>query len=183
MRVGINQAWKNGTPKEPRHELKTWPDPFDAVLSGHKAHEIRSTVDRDFEVGDWIRLREWNPSSPGAGYTGRTADVLVTYRTRAGTFGLPPKVTVLSVKKLEVSPGEIAVVADQMFQSRIGQALNQLQTEREALRRELDRERNRKLTKREAAGLLYSAFTFRELFLIGLLAGATIAAAIRLCAL
>jgi len=41
------------------HELKIHPAPFAAILAGTKTHEIRSTADRTFAVGDVLHLREW----------------------------------------------------------------------------------------------------------------------------
>lgn len=75
------------------HELKAWPDPFDAVLRGDKRYEVRPD-DRAFAVGDTLHLREWCP--PEGPYTGREAHVEVTYLTR-GAFGVPPGLVVMSV--------------------------------------------------------------------------------------
>lgn len=44
----------------PIHDLKTWTEPFNAILSGAKTHEIRR-ADRPFAVGDRLLLREWRP--------------------------------------------------------------------------------------------------------------------------
>lgn len=65
------------------HELKTWPDYFEAVTRGAKTFEVRVN-DRDFELGDFLVLREWDPHDcdhpgGGPGYTGRVAQVRVNY--------------------------------------------------------------------------------------------------------
>jgi hypothetical protein len=56
------------------HELKTAPPYFESVWNGHKPFEIRK-FDREYRVGDLLKLREWNGE---VGYTGRTiwADIL-----------------------------------------------------------------------------------------------------------
>jgi hypothetical protein len=48
--------------KTKQHELKTWPDPFSAVVIDQKRHVIRQD-DRGFRVGDMLWLREWDPFS------------------------------------------------------------------------------------------------------------------------
>ena len=63
------------------HDLKCWPAFFQAILEGRKRHDLRRAVDRDFRVGDRLRLREYNPAP--AGYTGREQLVVVTYVTSA----------------------------------------------------------------------------------------------------
>ena len=62
------------------HELKVWPDYFAALIDEEntKSFEIREN-DRDYRVGDWLRLREWNPNTND--YTGSAISVRVTYMT------------------------------------------------------------------------------------------------------
>ena len=100
------------------HNLKTWPQPFRAVLAGNKHHEVRRS-DRDFEVGDVLVLQEWKndlqsdelefflliPESDrddaeDPRYTGHDVFVEVTYLTKGGTYGLPEDLCVMSIKKL-----------------------------------------------------------------------------------
>lgn len=57
------------------HELKIWPDFFDPVANGTKRFEMRMN-DRNFQVGDKLLLREWNPIDE---YTGRSVRVAVTH--------------------------------------------------------------------------------------------------------
>ena len=49
------------------HDLKIWPEHFDAVVSGRKRFEVRVN-DRGYEVGDTLHLREWEPDEER--YTG-----------------------------------------------------------------------------------------------------------------
>jgi hypothetical protein len=42
------------------HFLKSWPEFFDAQVSGAKTFEIRRN-DRGYEVGDVLILRKWDP--------------------------------------------------------------------------------------------------------------------------
>jgi hypothetical protein len=67
------------------HELKSWSEMFEAVISRAKPFEVRLN-DRGFKVGDYLHLREWAPPDeigredhePGE-YTGREAIVVITY--------------------------------------------------------------------------------------------------------
>jgi hypothetical protein len=45
-----------------RHDLKTWPKPFSAILANLKKHEVRVN-DRVFREGDELYLREWAPAT------------------------------------------------------------------------------------------------------------------------
>lgn len=61
------------------HDLKCWPDFFRAIAAGEKRHDLRRSSDRRFEIGDRLRLREFDPRS--STYTGREQMVMVTYIT------------------------------------------------------------------------------------------------------
>lgn len=76
-----------------KHELKTWTHAFKAVWSGLKRYELRPN-DRDFSVGQVVRLREWDHITET--YSGREVFVTVTYVTRGGEWGLPNDRTVFS---------------------------------------------------------------------------------------
>lgn len=51
------------------HDLKTWPEYFEAVRQGNKDFEVRRD-DRGFEFGDLLVLREWDNAN--SEYTGRS---------------------------------------------------------------------------------------------------------------
>ena len=87
------------------HDLKTLPVYFDAVLRGDKTFEVRKN-DRDFQTGDTLVLKEWDPDArgpetvssgglpqaprmPGA-YTGREIMATASYilHDTWGQFGL-----------------------------------------------------------------------------------------------
>jgi hypothetical protein len=91
------------------HDLKTWPEPFQAVREGRKRYEIRHD-DRGFAVGDTLVLREWNPSpisngvfSQPWGFTNLSLTVRVTYITPGGAWGLPQNLCVMSIEPVERS--------------------------------------------------------------------------------
>lgn len=83
------------------HELKTWPEFFNATRNGEKKFELRRN-DRDFKVGDQLFLKEWNPevtqSCNVQGYTGRELLVRVDYiMDDAHRFGLDPDFIIMSI--------------------------------------------------------------------------------------
>ncbi len=77
------------------HELRCWPDPFAAARRGDKPYEIRRH-DRDFEVGDLLILREYDPQNQC--YSGRMLYRQITHITSAGAYGLPEGLCVLGIK-------------------------------------------------------------------------------------
>lgn len=63
------------------HDLKIHPEPFAQARAGRKRYEIRRD-DRDFQVGDLVRLQEWDPAR---GYTGEELlPQVITCITRNG---------------------------------------------------------------------------------------------------
>lgn len=97
------------------HNLKTHREPFAAVWDGIKPYELRRD-DRGFQVGDLLRLREWDEkiadaprqagieSDPEAeAYTGREILAVVTYKTSGGEYGLPADLCVLAIDPVEWS--------------------------------------------------------------------------------
>lgn len=78
------------------HDLKTWLEPFDAVWSGEKRHEVRQD-DRGFAVGDDLLLRRWDQT--GEKFAGRFVKARVTHITREPW--VPPPLCVMSIHVLE----------------------------------------------------------------------------------
>jgi ASC-1-like (ASCH) protein len=106
------------------HELKIWPEYFEAVVSGNKTVELRQEDDYQFAVGDGLILREWDlqrlPESVQMywsglirlsdavrsrfelqGYTGRQCRVRITHvlRDSEGRW-LQPGVVALSIVRV-----------------------------------------------------------------------------------
>lgn len=85
------------------HELKTWPEFFEQIVSGKKTFELRND-DRNFVVGDVLCLQEYDPTTKQ--YTGRetvrSVSHILRHRPDAGcaaTFGLMPGYVVLSLAR------------------------------------------------------------------------------------
>lgn len=79
-----------------RHELKTWPGPFAAVRANLKPWEMRKN-DRDYRVGDLLRLHEWCPEAND--YTGEIEERRVTWMLEGGQFGLPADYVIMSLTR------------------------------------------------------------------------------------
>lgn len=79
------------------HDLKCWPEYFNAIMEGRKDFELRKD-DRPFNVGDTLVLHEYSPSSP-RGYTGHRIERIVKYILRdASQFGLQPGYCIMGLK-------------------------------------------------------------------------------------
>lgn len=83
------------------HELKSWPQFFEPVLTGKKRFEIRND-DRGFEVGDILKLKEYIPDEDC--YTGRELEAKVTYLMPAfPALGLMAGYCIMSINVLKIS--------------------------------------------------------------------------------
>ena len=91
------------------HQLKTWPQYWDAVQSGEKTFEVRRD-DRGFQKGDILELLRCRKSLLGgyeveyAGMTTRPAYVVrkrITYVLTGGQFGIEPGFVVLGLGEEE----------------------------------------------------------------------------------
>ena len=81
------------------HELKTDVGPFQDVWSTRKTFDLRKD-DRQFQVNDVLRLREYVSVMQGPKYTGREILVLVIHMLRGGAYGLPDGYVIMSLKLL-----------------------------------------------------------------------------------
>ena len=85
------------------HKVKSWPSFFEATLAGVKTHDVRRISDRDYQVGDTLRLMEFEPEKQQ--YTGREMCVRITYITSAkapcalSEACLDPDYCILSITK------------------------------------------------------------------------------------
>lgn len=94
-----------------QHVLKIHPVPLADLLSGTKTAEVRRN-DRDFQVGDTVRLMEVNPET--GNWTGAADHVRTISHIQTG-YGLPDGICVLSYTQPFVPrnrlPGRLAIRA------------------------------------------------------------------------
>lgn len=94
-----------------RHTMKSWPQFFQPLVNGEKKHDLRSTKDRRFAVGDILELHEYDPVK-GA-YTGRLAEFRVTFITSEDTpcayssAALERGYAILSLQKVVAVPSAL----------------------------------------------------------------------------
>lgn len=84
------------------HDLKTHTAPFQAVWERKKNFELRVN-DRNYQVGDLLRLREYKPEADT--YTGRIIIVQVTYMLQ-NEYNLPIDLCVMSIDIITLINGE-----------------------------------------------------------------------------
>lgn len=76
------------------HELKVWPQFYDAIIRKDKTFEVRRH-DRDFAVGDELILREWDRVEERR--TGRVTIRNITYIMQGGALGIESGFCVLGI--------------------------------------------------------------------------------------
>lgn len=79
------------------HELKTWPEYFEKVLTGEKTFEVRKD-DRSFKIDDELLLMEYDPTNDK--YTGRQVSKQVSYILNGPSFGIREGFCVMGFKQL-----------------------------------------------------------------------------------
>lgn len=86
--------------KNLHHNLKTWPEFFEAIRTGRKTFDARFN-DRGFQEGDTLTLQEWNPETPG--FTKREINGVITYVLHGGQFGIQEGWVVLGLALLKTT--------------------------------------------------------------------------------
>ena len=81
------------------HELKTWPVAFQPLIDGKKNFEYRKN-DRNFKVGDYLYLREFNPEK--AQYTGRHCHAEVEYILDGSVFPVKKGYVIMSIRVYDI---------------------------------------------------------------------------------
>jgi len=76
-----------------RHELKVHPQYFREIKAGRKNWELRLN-DRDFQLGDFLYLREYNPIEKT--YTGDEIDNLEIIYILSGYYALAENHVIIS---------------------------------------------------------------------------------------
>jgi hypothetical protein len=91
------------------HDLKVVPEVWDDLESGRKNFEVRFAGDREFSVGDQLRLREWRGDiglpegqkwTTEHGYSGREVTRRVTYILAGERWGLQRDYVVMALEFL-----------------------------------------------------------------------------------
>lgn len=79
------------------YEFKSPPEDFDAIARGDRKHDLQPDH-HGFRVGDYMRLREWDPRSET--YTGRNVLCKITHVADACMTCAPAPGVILSLDPL-----------------------------------------------------------------------------------
>lgn len=78
------------------HEVQCWPECFRATIDGRKMFEYLPN-DRDYKVGDFLILQEWDKNR---GYTGCEKQTQITYVLAGPEMDVPEGRVILGIKSL-----------------------------------------------------------------------------------
>ena len=97
------------------HDLKTWRYVFQATKQGRKLFEYRKN-DRDFKIGQYLNLREWNEDKEE--YMGDSLLAKIRYIVYGGQFGIPDDYCIMSItteprQLFEPKPDESRLLSDE----------------------------------------------------------------------
>jgi len=82
------------------HELKCWPQYFERVWQKDKTFEVRYN-DRDFQTGDTLILREYDPIT--GQFTGRCIKCKVQYLLNGGDLGIENGYVVMAISDITLT--------------------------------------------------------------------------------
>jgi len=80
-----------------RHDLKCVLEPFQAKWDKKKSWEFRKN-DRDFQIGDELNEKEYNPETDS--YSGREILEEVIWILPGGKFGVPDDCVIMSTREI-----------------------------------------------------------------------------------
>ena len=120
------------------HDLKVWPQFFDALADDSKPFEVRRD-DRGFQVGDLLRLNEWDPDTREHGRFVRRRVSYVLRGETAERFGVAPGYCVLGL----TAPASGSAVPGEVTKADLRDALNACQRRQMEVLHQRDAEKAR----------------------------------------
>lgn len=75
------------------HDLKCWPESYELTRTGFKPWEFRLN-DRDYQEGDTLHLRAWDPKTQSYLGTSLRRRVMLVFR---GGFGIPEGYVIMTL--------------------------------------------------------------------------------------
>ena len=84
------------------HAVKSYPEYYAAALKGRKPFEVRSN-DRDYKVGDFLAINEYNPDSKE--YTGKCFLVVIMYILNDPQY-CKPGFAVLGIRRCKIEASD-----------------------------------------------------------------------------
>lgn len=97
------------------HDLKTWTEPFAAIWSGAKVHELRVDDRGGYNVGDFLRLHKFDEFLGKYSRPRQYVLAEVTYVTKDAQWGLGPGVACMSIRVMARETEKYPHVFDNIF--------------------------------------------------------------------